>query len=96
MLPLIYMQGRADVERRVLKGGAILQSSNIATKHTGSASVQTADKDILAVVFIVLWHKYYRFEPSDETTSALPSLRDSLWRSRLILVRANSGNIAMI
>ena len=58
MLPLIYMQGRADVERRVLEGRAILQSSNIAAQHARPASVQTAHKDVLSVPFMFLWHNF--------------------------------------
>ena len=96
MFPFIYRQGRANVEGGILEAGAILQSSDITTEHARPAPVQTADKDILAVAFIVLQHKCYRFRLGDETTSALPSLKALVWRACLILVRANSGNIAWI
>ena len=52
MLPLIDWYGCADIERGILEGSAILQSSNIATQHAGSASVQTAHKDVLVVPFM--------------------------------------------
>ena len=96
MFAFIYRQGRADVEGGILEAGAILQSSDIATEHARPASVQTANEDILAVAFIVLQHKCYRFRLGDETTSALPLLKGLFWRACLILVRANSGNIAWI
>ena len=52
MFPLIDRYGGADVEGRILEAGALLQSSNIATKQAGSASVQTAHKDVLVVPFM--------------------------------------------
>jgi hypothetical protein len=58
MFPLIYRYGRADIVRSILEGGAVLQSSNISTEQTGSTAVQTADKDVLAVPFMLLWHNF--------------------------------------
>ena len=54
MFPLIDRYGGADVEGRILETGALLQSSNIATKHAGSASVQTAHEYVLVVSFMFL------------------------------------------
>ena len=54
MFPLIDRYGGADVEGRILEAGALLQSSNIATKQAGSASVQTANKHVPASRMIAL------------------------------------------
>ena len=54
MFAFIYGYGRADVKWGILEAGAILQFSNIATEHAGSASVQTANKHIPASGMIAL------------------------------------------
>src|SRR6266487_3729908 len=43
----------------ILETGAVLQFCNIATKNTGSASVQAAHEHILAVTFILVLHSRY-------------------------------------
>src|SRR5437762_11659491 len=40
----------------ILEARAVFQSCNIASKHAGSASMQTAHEYILVVTRIVVWH----------------------------------------